>query len=166
MNPDKTKITTETYRLTPAVYFRITAGAMLPAVLGSAAIAVIAAFTVALFFDLRLIFVALILLFLIIPMFVGHIYYSRLLTTDAMYALTPKHVTIIPDHTITETFESADKANTPPQPRQWAWSEIHSIGTTGKHLTIRFNSQPYMLILPLSAVEDKNALLSLTDIFR
>ncbi len=163
MSPDNTRIATETYRLTPAVYFRITAGALLPAVAGAAAAAVIAMLIAALIFDLRLALVALILLFLIVPFVIGHIYFSRLLTTDARYALTPKHITIIPGESVTETFHSADEENTPPEPRQWPWSEIQRISATSKYVTIRFLSQPYTLIIPLSSVDNRNALLVLAD---
>lgn len=163
MSTDSIRITTETYRLTPAVYFHITAGAMLPAVAAVAAVAVVATLIAALIFDLRLMFVALILIFLIIPFVIGHIYFSRLLTTDARYALTPKHVTIIPGESVTETFHSADEENTPPEPRQWPWDEIQIISASDKYVTIRFRSQPYALIIPLAAVTDRNALLSLAD---
>jgi len=163
MSTDSIRITTETYRLTPAVYFRVTAGAMLPAVAGTAAVAVVATLIAALIFDLRLMFVALFLIFLIIPFVIGHIYFSRLLTTDARYALTPKHVTIIPGESVTETFHSADEENTPPEPRQWPWGKIENISATSRYITIRFRSQPYALIIPLAAVTDRNALLSLAD---
>lgn len=163
MSTDSILITTETYRLTPAVYFHITAGAMIPAVAAVAAVAVVATLIAALIFDLRLMFVALILIFLIIPFVIGHIYFSRLLTTDARYALTPKHVTIIPGESVTETFHSADEENTPPEPRQWPWDEIENISATSRYITIRFRSQPYALIIPLAAVTDRNALLSLAD---
>lgn len=160
---DPVIITTKTYRLTPVVYFRIAAGARLPTIIGIIAAISFIALVLGTLLDLRFIFIALILIFLITPVAVGHIYYSKLLTVEARYALALKRLEIYPEHHITEIFESADDANTPPAPRQWQWAEIARKRTDGKNLIVTFTDTDATLIIPFSSVENSNDLIKLSD---
>lgn len=142
-------IVSETYRLTPAAYFRIAAGDVLPKLLMTLAILILAA-SIGAIFDLRCALVALILIFLVAPFTVGHIYFSRLLTPQAQRALSPKHVTIVAGTQITETPESADGENTPLPEKTYMWNEITDVGIRNRILTIRFGQE--MLAIPLEAI--------------
>lgn len=144
-------IVTDIFKLTPAAYFRIAAGAVLPKLVVLWTSIIIAAIAAGVFFDIRILLVALIIIFIVVPMIVGHIYFSRLLTADARYALMPKRVVIVPDESITEVFESADPENIPPQTRLFRWNIISSRRISGKNLIVGFNDSDYILIIPLSS---------------
>lgn len=92
---DHNPITTLPYRLTPATYLRIEAGAMFPiiviAILLLAIIAVVASA-----YDIRWFFVSLMVFFLVIPAALAHIIYSRLLTPEATDALAIKKIAVTP----------------------------------------------------------------------
>lgn len=156
-------IVTNTFKLTPAAYFRIAAGAMLPKLITIGSLIIIAALILAGITDIRFLLVALIIIFIIIPMVVGHIYFSRLLTTEAQYALMPKRVVVVPDESITEIFESADLENRPPQTRLFRWDAISSRRISGKNLVIVFGKSDYTLIIPLSSFDSKTPIENLTD---
>lgn len=180
---DNRHITTEQYRLTPATYFRIAAGARLPTLLATALLVALTSTMAAILFDLRILLVALIALFLIFPFVVAHIYYSKLLTTDAQYALMPKKVEIIPGITISEIYSPTDVADDtdalqksdeapsaesgkypdPGQPetgsrpvpdRHFEWKELRSARTTSKELILTLTDDGYNLIIPLKTISE------------
>lgn len=146
------QITTDIYRLTPTAYFRMAAGAILPAMLSSALLAILLCATLAVLFDLRIIFVGLIIIFLIIPFAVGHIYYSRLLTVEAQRALSPKCVVINKDSFLKEVFVSSDEENTPPLPVTHQWNEISGVRLTSTYIIVTLsNKTEAHLAIPLDA---------------
>lgn len=155
---DPNPIITETYRLTPATYFKTAAGVMLPSVLAACALLVLGATVAAVLFDMRIILVALILLFLIVPFIVNHIYFSKLLTVEAQQALTPKYVEINPGLSVKEIFESADEENTPPQPICHNWEQISGARINSKNIILTFSDKKSStLIIPISAVPYQTA---------
>jgi len=155
---DPELITTETYRLTPATYFKTAAGVMLPSVLATCTLLVLGAAVAAILFDLRIILVALIILFLIVPFIISHIYYSKLLTVEAQQALTPKHVEIRPGKSVKEIFESSDEANTPLQPICYDWEQISEVNINNKNIILTFsNKNSSTLIIPISAIPYQTA---------
>lgn len=158
-------IITETYRLTPATYFKTTAGVMLPGVLAACALLVTGAAIAAILFDLRIILVALIILFLIVPFVISHIYFSKLLTAEAQQALTPKHVEISPGESVKEFFESSDKENIPLQPICHDWKDISEAKINNKNIILTFsNKNSTTLIIPISAIPYPTAkLISIFD---
>lgn len=156
-------IVTDTFKVTPAAYFKIAAGAVFPKLIVFCALIIIAAIAAGAVFDIRFLLVALIIIFIVVPMIVGHIYFSRLLTAQAQYALMPKRVVIIPDESITEVFESADPENVPPHTRLFRWDSISSRKISGKNLAIVFGNSDYTLIVPLNSFGNDVPLENLTD---
>lgn len=145
----KETIVSKTYRLTPAAYFKIAAGDILPKLLVPFALLTLAA-AIGAIFDMRWALVALILIFLVAPFIIGHIYFSRLLTPQAQRALSPKHVTIVGGTRITETPESADGENAPLPEKTYGWDEITDVDIRNRILTIRFGQE--LLAIPLEAI--------------
>lgn len=142
-------VITDSFRLTPAVYFRIAAGAMLPILLGIATSGMLVCLVLSLIFDLRLLLVGLILLFLITPFAVGHIYFSKLLTPEAQMALTPKVIEIRPGISIIEIPISADQENRPLTPVEHRWGEITGMRQTNQYLVVQMTTSPKSpLIIP------------------
>ena len=145
-------ITTDTFKLTPAVYFKIAVGAILPRLIFMSILALLITLIVSLVIDIIFVLITLIIIFIIIPIIISHIYFSKLLTSEAQYALMPKHVNINPGTSITETFENIDETHTPPQPRQWQWNKIKSHKISNKHIVINFFNNDYTLIIPLKSI--------------
>lgn len=156
-------IVTDTFKLTPAAYFRIAAGAVFPKLTSLCLVIIVVAITAGAIFDIRFFLVALIVIFIVIPMVVGHIYFSKLLTAEAQYTLMPKRVVIVPDESISEVFESADPENIPPRTRLFRWDTISSRKISGKNLVIVFGKNDYTLIIPLSSIGDNVPIDELTD---
>lgn len=92
---------------------------------------------------------ALIMLFLTVPFALFHIYFTRLLTTDAQKSLAPQCVTIIPGKEITVTYHSISEENTPPQPDINAWNDIRTIRIHGKQMVIAIRNRHHPLIIPI-----------------
>lgn len=155
---DKEKITTQPYRLTPATYFKIAAGAKLPSIIASAILLLFISAVAAVLFDLRILLIGLIAVFLILPFLVLHIYYNILLTSSARFALSRKTVTFNSDGSMTETFlpitddDSADNRS-PLSPHTHSADSITSIRRTSRFMI--FTIEPnYQLIIPLNSIAD------------
>lgn len=147
---NKVPLTTDTFRISPAVYLRVTAGAMLPSLTVAIILIALLATLAGIIIDLRILLVGLILLFLILPFVIGHIYYSRLLTPQARYAVAPKHLIFHPDGSIDEIPDSADPENTPAiAPRHFPADTIKNRKVIGKYAIVEFFNTPgYQLIFP------------------
>lgn len=145
-------IITDTFKLTPAVYFKIAVGAILPRLIIISVLAILITLIVSLIIDIRFVLVTLIIIFIIIPIIISHIYFSKLLTSEAQYALMPKHIIMNEGATISEIFESIDETYTPPQARCWQWDSIKSSKIYNKHIVINFFNNDYTLIIPLKAI--------------
>lgn len=139
-------IISDSYRLTPADYLKISAGAMLPTL----AIAITIIFTasvIASFFDIRMLFVALIIIFIIAPMVIAHLYFSALLTPEAREALATRHVEIIPGKQIT-TIYRCDEAPAIPDDTI-AWHDILHTKITSTMLLIYRKDRKTPLAIPI-----------------
>lgn len=149
-----TEIRTDIFRVAPAIYLRVVAGTSLPSLLASVALCAFLALVAGVMFDLRIILIALILIFLILPFFVFHIYYSRLLTIEAQSAVSLKIVSIVPGVEISEIFVSADESNIPPAPLVHLWDDIDSARISGGRLLIYFRAAKVPLIIPLDSMPE------------
>lgn len=157
-------ITTETYRMSPAGYFKAVGSPTITKTIGLLAILILIATMIGVIYDLRIVLLALIVAFIIIPFVIGHIYFSKLLTTDAQAALSPKHVEIVPEKSITEIFESADEENPPRESITRDWKEIKSRRLIGKNIVVSFRDTTYKLIIPTSAITPKSAIYEVVEI--
>ena len=144
-------IESEIFRISPTTYLQATAGSIMPRLWLFAGLPLLACLIAAVW-EPKMLFVALILLFLIIPMAVFHIYFMRLLTPEARFAVTPKHVTISPDAAITVTFHTADEENTPQGCETIAAGSIKSWRITRKHIIAAVSGRKTPLIIPLEAL--------------
>lgn len=154
---DPETIITKTYRLTPATYFRIAAGAKLPTLLATAILIAIASTAAAIVIDLRIILVALIILMLVLPFVIAHIFYSKLLTKDAGYALMPKKVVIIPGKSVCEIYspqteEESQEKNRTITDRLFGWEGLRSVRKTANNLILTFTNSEYNLVIPLESL--------------
>ena len=149
-------IITDSFKLTPAVYFKIAVGAILPRLLVFGSVLMLTTLIVGLIIDLRIVLVALTFPFIIFPLIISHIYFSKLLTTEAQFALRPKHIVINIGQEITEIFDSNENETNPLKNRAWKWDTIQSRKVTGKFIVIRFYKNDYTLIIPLNSITDNN----------
>lgn len=156
-----TTVTTDCFRISPGIYLRYTARSVVPRLALAICVPFIAC-CIAAVWDLRWAFVALILIFLVAPMIVGYIYFSRLLTPQARKALSPQKVTL-PDYRsntktecqLTVTYISADDENTPPSPVSFPWNNVQKITETRKYLIIEADALGYPLIIPKSSLTNE-----------
>ncbi|MDE7410965.1 MAG: hypothetical protein K2M94_02900 [Paramuribaculum sp.] len=106
---------------------------------------------IASFYDIRWALVLVMIIFLVIPFIIFHIYYSKLLTPEAQYMISPKSCSIIPDEYIIITFHSADNEHTPLNHQSIPWAQIKRISSTRKLLLIHVLGSSIPLIIPLDA---------------
>lgn len=150
-------LSTATFRTSPTDYLKLTAGRMATGL--SVALALpIAACAVAAVFDIRWIFVALILVFLVFPLIVGYIYFSKLLTPAAQQALTPKHLEFLTDGSIAIIHESADEENQPLPPTRIGPTQPKTVKISGRHAIIDSPALSYPLRIPLECLPSVDAL--------
>ena len=106
--------------------------------------------------DIRYTLIGLMLLFLIIPFIVFHIYFSKLLTDKSVKALALKCVEIRPDASVAVTYlrqfdEDTEPTTTGTEIIQSA--QIKTIRSYGDYITITsHNADNYPLIIPKSAL--------------
>lgn len=156
-------IISESYKLTPATYFKIAAGAIFPKLLCIGIVFMLTSLTIGLIFDIRYILIALIIAFIVMPMIISHIYFSKLLTTDAQFALKTKHIIINPEEDISEIFDYTEDDTALISPRKWQWSSIKSKKIIGKNLVISFHKSEYALIIPLKSINYNHNINSIID---
>lgn len=142
---EQNHIITETYRLTPTAHLKVAAGAMLPT-FGWISSILLSAAIIASIFDIRFVFMALIIFFILIPMMMSYIYFSKLLTVEAQRSLSPKHILIIPGQSITEIPESADESSDPLPSQKRLWTEIADCRKSGNIIVIDFTDRQQLLI--------------------
>lgn len=145
--------TSQPFRATAATYFRIAAMPLLVKSLGMALLCVTAAGIAALW-DIRFLFVALILLFVIIPPAIALIYFTRLLMPEAQFQLAWKRVAITPDHEISiEYLKPTDDDREPEitDRHTVAWDSITDIRMTAAHIVFRYDDNR-LLAVPVSSI--------------
>ncbi|MCM1401861.1 MAG: hypothetical protein NC189_07580 [Bacteroides sp.] len=147
-------VTTEPFRATPGAYFRYSARRVIVR-LGLITAVPVAAALLASLLDMRWAFVALILVFLVAPMAVAYIYFTRVLTIEAQRALSPKCVTLQPGIDLTVTYVSADEENTPLPAQAIAWQDIDSIELNGCYLTVESRMLGYPLLIPTESFPER-----------
>lgn len=141
---------------TPAVtYFRIAA---MPLLIKSTATAVlcVAAASIAALWDVRFLFVALMLLFVIIPPIIAMVYFTRLLTPQAQYQLALKRVLITPGSDITvEYLKPADDDSEPELTGRHTiqWDAITDIDVTAAHVVFRYDGGKNLLAVPAESID-------------
>ncbi|MCM1292722.1 MAG: hypothetical protein NC111_02115 [Bacteroides sp.] len=154
MTDSRAIIKTLPYKLTPAAYFKVAAGSIIPTFAALSILIVLVAGALAVIFDLRILLVALILLFLVIPFIVANIYFSRLLSPSAQKAIHLKSVEIVPFTSISETLISDNGPdNVTCRTIHYPWSTVKSIRQTSKQIIITLTPDNYTLIVPLDTVD-------------
>ncbi|MDE5799641.1 MAG: hypothetical protein K2H74_01295, partial [Paramuribaculum sp.] len=120
--------------------------------------------------DIRYSLIGLIVLFLIIPFAVFHIYFSKLLNTKSVYALAPKSVTIQPDMSISITYYRTIAPDKEPEITKVTVirpSEIKKIYRSGSNIAITpHKADDYILIIPTDAlsVEELDTILDFNPV--
>lgn len=143
------------FKLTPAIYFRIAAGAQLPTLAATAVILLLVSAAAAVIVDIRMIFIGLILVMLVIPFVVVNIYFKKLLTTEARYALARKQVVVQSDGSLLETFlsesEADDENDACPSipPRIHSRDAIKGVRRSGGYVVFTVDPD-YLLIVPIA----------------
>lgn len=155
---DTGTVTTGCFRVGHTAYLRYTARSVVPRLLVFLLLPILACFIASLW-DMRWAFVGIIILFLIAPMVMAYIYFSKLLTPEAQKALSPKQVklpaaTQVPDSEryLTVTYLSANEENTPPPPVTFGWDKVRQITETRRFLILEVDGLGYPLIIPLEAL--------------
>lgn len=145
-------IVTEPFRTTPTDYLRNTSRALMPKIAVALAVPLIACLVASLW-DLRFAFVALILVFLVFPMVIAYVYFSKLLTPQAQRAIWTKRIEFNGDtRKLTVVFESADEENLPPLPVTFSSADIEMATVTPRSLILRPVRDNFPLIIPLDAI--------------
>lgn len=156
------------FKLTPAIYFRIAAGAQLPTLAAMAVLLLLVATVAAVLVDLRIIFIGLIIVLLVIPFVVVNIYFKKLLTPQARFALARKQVVARSDGSLVETFlPESDKpeedmpdneVDMPISPRIHSGESIVGVRRSGDFVVFSI-SPDYLLIVPVSDREEADQML-------
>lgn len=109
-------------------------------------------------YDLRYILLALILIFLVAPFYVFHIYINYMLTKQAALSISNKRVEINIGKNITETFipvNDDDNQSLPRKTQSWLWTDINSFDHTKRFMIFTFSStNNYKLIIPHNSIND------------
>lgn len=141
---------TESYKLTPTIYLRVALHKLLPTLAVIICIPVIACL-IGSYWDSRMLFVALIFIFLVAPMVLAHIYFSRMLTTEAQRSLSAKHVEVSPGQYIKVIYEGTGESPVP-SPITIDWDEIESCRMFNREIAIYTLKHSQPLIIPMSTL--------------
>lgn len=149
-------IRTEPFRITPAAYLRVTAAGVFSRLLLWMALLLAACGAMAAFADVRWLLVGLIVLFLVFPFALFHIYFTRLLTPETRKCLALKRLEIAPVNYIRIIYISADEENSPaPLPEERiGWHDITRIYLSGKYLAVNISDLSQPLLIPISSIPD------------
>lgn len=141
---------TESYKLTPATYLRVALHKQSPMLAVIICIPVIACL-IGSYWDLRMLFVALIFIFLVAPMVLAHTYFNRMLTIEAQRSLSAKHVEVAPGKYIKVIYEGTGDSPVP-SPITIDWDEIESCRLFKREIAIYTLKYSQPLIIPLSTI--------------
>lgn len=147
--------TTEEFRTTPSEYLRHALKKRLLSAMTIAAIPLLASIIASLY-DIRWLFVALIILFLLLPTAIMIIYLSELLTPEARQALAPKTVRFEIGKAISITDLPISEESTVQPPKHIPWSELTGIALTDRKLVITAPNLSYPLLIPLGAISSEH----------
>lgn len=155
--------TTETFRIPPSVYLKISAKKSRPLLLSALALPVVGSFIGAVF-DLRWAFVGLILTTLVYPTLVTYVYYTRLLTAEAHRAVSPKKIEIHAPERIDIIYVSADDESEPLSAESIPWTHLQSAVVSNGRLLISIEGCRNPLVVPVDSfrtADDVNKLCSM-----
>lgn len=153
VNPG-TVITTAPFKSSAGDYFSIAFRNILGKWWWTAAFPVILFCSLALLYDLRWLFVALIFIFLVLPFMIANAYFSRLLTPHAQLALAMKKVKIITGNRIEIAF--IDDEGEVSGVKIIEWNNIKDIQeSTNFWLIILKNSHKSEIIIPKQSIVNK-----------
>lgn len=140
--------TTETYRTSPTDYLIFSARPLLTKI-ATALVLPLLCCIVASIKDLRFAFIALIIVFLIAPLVMAYIYYSRLLTIEAQRAIWQKHIIFDGEsRSITVIFDSDDSECKPPKPIIIKPNDVKQVQIRSKQLIMELKDKELPLIIP------------------
>lgn len=172
MTTPDTPVTTEVFTTTSGQYLAALMGIWLPRYWWSAILPPLACAALgAVFNDWRFYLVALMLVFIVIPMGMSFLYTYYLLTPEARRAILPKRVTIEPGECITLTYEpvkdrwryddekgdsdDGDKDNNPPvpEPERMDWKMVKGVKFASTYcLYILDTPRLQFIMVPYSAM--------------
>lgn len=117
-------------------------------------------------FDLRFVFVALILIFLIMPGIVFTVYFYYGLSPECRFSLLP-HRMIIDCTALTVDYISDDDDRQPRAPETIDWSQLTFIDTAPDKIIMQYGSSRYsLIIIPRTAFENDEDLLTAKKIIK
>lgn len=142
-------IVTDVYTTAPSTYLKCLArewGALYGILL---IMPVVALAAIGFVLDLRLVIVALALLFVVIPMVMTLLYFNYMLTPEARRAVLPKRVTIVPRREIVIDYEpTGDDSRRPAMPREIIeWDDIVGIRRRGRLTVFRLRGPRMQLFI-------------------
>lgn len=143
--------TTEEFRTTPSEYLRHALKKRLTTAMTIIVIPLLASI-IAAFYDVRWLFVALIILFLLLPTAIMITYLSELLTPEAHQALAPKNVRFEIGKAISITHLPISEESTAQPPTRIPWNNLTAFALTDRKLVITAQNLSYPLLIPLGAI--------------
>lgn len=149
--PCDISVRTAVFRLSPAEYLTVSYRRLLPRLISIMALPIIICGIAALT-DIRWALVGLIILFLVYPMAMAYIYFSKLLTVEAQQALCPKRVTVSANRNLHIVYEPPAEEIAPPPAKEVSATDITSARQVGRHIVFTIPSLGYPLLIPLSAL--------------
>lgn len=144
---------TETFRISPSVYLKISAKKSRTLLRCALALPVAGCFTGAVF-DLRWAFVGLILTMLVYPTLIAYVYYTRLLTAEAHRAVSPKKIEIHAPERIDIIYVSADDEAEPLSVETIGWPLLQSAAISRGRLLISIEGCRNPLVIPVDSFRD------------
>lgn len=117
-------------------------------------------------FDLRLVFVALILVFLIMPGIVFMVYFYYGVSPHCRFSILP-HSMIIDSSGLTVDYESEDDTAPAHAPETINWSRLAMVDTTDRSIIMQYGSSRYsLIIIPHTAFESEEEFLTAKKIIK
>ncbi len=117
-------------------------------------------------FDLRLVFVALILVFLIIPGIVFMVYFYYGVSPHCRFSILP-HSMIIDSSGLRVDYKSEDDTTPAHAPETINWSQLTIVDATAKSIIMQYGSSRYsLIIIPPTAFESEEEFLAAKKIIK
>lgn len=146
-------MTTPVFTVSPSAYMRELAFVWLGRWWGVLALPLAAA-TVWSFYDLRAVYIGLIMIFMVYPMVMSLVWFGYAFSPAALRAIAPKHLVLTPE-AITVEYDEGEGRNTIHEPIRINVSDIRSVEIHKRHYTIVYDKSPECrLLIPSDVLDD------------
>ncbi len=149
---------TEIFKVSPSIYMRTLMAMWIKRNWWAIALPVAACIALALTVDVKFVYVALMMVFVVIPPIMMIVYFYHALSPESRMSIL-LHKLTLDDNGITVTYEPIDEDTPAPRPATLAWSEIKCVTYSRNAMVYRLTSGRYsILYLPYASFASKEGL--------